>query len=263
MSTSKRAKDAKRQRNRPSEPFMWLRSDLLVSSKICRLSASALQYFLLLNANYQWLKQEAFLSYGTAVKHMDRGRKTICNALTELKEAELILLKRPGTRPNTAGGALGKATVWRLPFREPGEHPKLELPPGLKRPQGHFVWHCSRVRADVQELSGSALKALVFLVGERDRTRDGAVASMEPFSVSAAHLVRFLPLSPATAKRTLRELVETGRLLQLAPPSGRRAGTYLLGRAYANPPRQARSRKTETEFSGEPHDADAGSIESP
>lgn len=237
MSNAKRVLEARRRYRSKPEPFAWMPGGLLVSQSVCSLSGQALAVFLLLNAN--WIPPasgrshgKAILPYGKAVKIAHCGRTAIAQAFRDLQEHALILLLKPGTRPRHAGAARGEAAEWRLPFRERGEHPRLTLPPNVRRPEGKVAWNVNLIRHDVANLSDPALKVLVYVVGRPDRNHDSGLASIAPFVLPIRPLADLLGFSSGTAHAALRELIATKRLILAQPSSGRRPALYALANTY-------------------------------
>lgn len=249
MSAAKRTCERRARRGSRSEPFAWLRCDALLAAA-CSLSPGALQVYLLLHANWTPTKPDAsagaaVIPYTAAAKSARRGRSAIAAALRELQHLGLLTLVRAGTRPQSAGGARGEAAVYDLPLRHRGQHPRADLPPNVRRPQGKVAWHAGLLRRDVKALSGQALKVLVWAVARRDRDHDNTVVDPSPFALPAAGLSRPLGLSRSAVARATAELVRAGRFIIAEPAKGRRPATYCLHRDYLRHQRRADPERAE------------------
>jgi hypothetical protein len=204
---------------------------------------------MLLNANLTMppgTAGEAVVAFATAQAAMRVGPATVAAAFKRLAESGFIKLKRPGVRPGAAGGGQrrGKAAVYELPHRT-SSAPRLDWSPalqaaGIKRPDGKLRLPSDRIKADVSELSGIALRILYLIAAMKKRDASGALLDKEPEPIGPARLASLAGVGRASAARALGELVKAGRLHIAAPGRGSAPARYALASAYHRKERSCR-----------------------
>jgi hypothetical protein len=237
MSQEKRRKASRTARR---EPFLTLPAAALLSAA-ARCDGLTLKVLLLLHANWTPTAHRnrspgAILPFNTAVSITKAGRSQVAKAFQNLQDLGLAGIIQEGTRPGGPGGLLGMATVWRLPFRVPGETPPpelLKLPPGVKYPEGKVRWNSGRLHKDAEQLSNHAFQLLVAAVAHGKRTRKGALMQPEPFLIGPSQAHLWCGMKPRTASEVIRNLVQSGRLIEVTPAAGRRPTLVQLPGFYA------------------------------
>ena len=248
MSSAKRAMEQRRAERRgrkrrggsPREPFATMHADLVLACATT-MTGPAFALLLMMNANFTvpaGTEGEAVVPQAEARKAIRAGPGTIVRAFRDLEERGFARLKRAGVSPRTAGGGQreGKAAVYELPHRTHSA-PRLDWPArlqgmGVRRPDGKMRRHAERIRADVSELSGNALRLLYAVAAMRRRSDKGVVVDHRPEPLGPARAAEILGIGRASAARALAELVAEGRLLVAGPAHGSVPAAYALARAY-------------------------------
>ena len=177
----------------------------------------------------------AILPFDTAVQFTRAGRSQVSRSFRCLQDLGLAWVIQQGTRPNGPGGTRGLAAVWNLPFRMPGERPPpelLNLPPGVKRPEGKVRWNAGRLRQDTQQIPHHAFRLLVAAIAHMDRHQDGGLARPDPFPLGPAQARLWCKMARQTATKATRILLDLGRLVVAIQAAGRRPICVELARFY-------------------------------
>ncbi|MCQ4162654.1 helix-turn-helix domain-containing protein [Roseomonas sp. GC11] len=231
------------------EPFATLRCDALLLAA-CTLPAAGLRAVLLANAN--WVPNPRGAPGGKAVLSYQQilfprgireafdspapaglGRSAVAEGLRQAEQAGWLIRLRNGTRPGTAGSAIGAATEWDVPHRHGAAAPRLVWPSGMPRaPEGKIRLHAERIRQDVATLTPNTLRVFAYMLSHGDRTAEGALAGGEEFPLSASVLQKRTKLSRAIIHKAIQELIAARKLFLCQAGVGRKAATYRLARAY-------------------------------
>jgi len=144
----------------------------------------------------------------------------------------LLVRVKAGSRPSQAGGGRGEAAEYDLPDRHGSAAPKVQLPANIQRPQGKVRLHANRIRCDAEELPGTALRLLYYLVALKNRTEEGKIIENN-FFISCLQISKELDVSASRIHECLETLTSTGRLRLVELGKGRRPSQYALEGRYA------------------------------